>query len=889
MIAFRCRKHRQPLQRLWQVTLDREGRPSGRTLEGVPRDGALTSGGWRREERSLTAGLYCQTCLHDGDTSPIPDYDEQDLADAGLLDTPHIGLSAADFILESTWAKIEQEFGHLVVATRDRAEGLPSFDGSMRTDPRLHASIRESLFDRVLGGGNLWTHQATAIDAALAGHDTMVETATASGKSLTYWVPVLNEVMRDPNATALYLAPLNALVEDQLQAVERFGMDPPIRHTKPGTFDHAIRRLRLGPRTVLVARYDGTIQDQDVRRRIRGGRPQVLVTNPDMLHRSMLPHHAGAWSHMFSNLSYIVLDELHVYRGMFGANFANVLRRVLRLARHHGRKPQILACSASIGNPRELFTAVTGRTQPVIIPAAASGAPVHRQRRVVLDLRRGEDAMSTVAKDLVVASVGKERARTIAFMRSIPEVDQVHRYVTGELARRMKGIGRQTVREYKREIPPDEKAQVTADLRSGATLGVISTTALQLGIDIGELSVCVVCKFPGSKAAFFQQGGRVGRRGESLVLFIADESPLDQHFARRPEELLDAMSEVVYLNPDHRETVLQHLWCAAEELPFDAKRDAEFWGPDVALLYQELMERGRSAGREVFVLGRPGERAREVDIRSLGFEAIVRDEGGREVAKPDVLRAMRRFHKYARFQIQERAYEVTRLSINWNEQTAEATARALDRLDYSTASILRTECTIREATVTLVGNDGAQLERGDVRFIVQVDGYYKIPTNVSDTPQYQPLGKAAPPRHELDTSALWISGPAGWLDDIAVADRLPSVKSATESLRISAALLSCTDPDDIVVHTEPETADAAFRLFLADNAPGGNGLTEQLFGQPGLLLEGALRILTDCPHCKDRPESRGCPCCVTTTWGDEQDVCRSGGIAMLRRLRESLS
>ena len=171
-----------------------------------------------------------------------------------------------------------------------------------------------------------------------------------------------------------------------------------------------------------------------------------------------------------------------------------------------------------------------------MIPASASGAPLHRQRRVVLDIASADEAMPTVAKNIMVKAVGDLKARTIAFMRSISEVDQVYRYVTGDLGRAIKGISKTAVREYKREIPPDEKAKVTADLRAGATLGVISTTALQLGIDIGDLAVCVVCKFPGSKAGFFQQAGRVGRRGDSLVFFLADESPLDQHFVRRPEE-----------------------------------------------------------------------------------------------------------------------------------------------------------------------------------------------------------------------------------------------------------------------------------------------------------------------------------------------------------------
>jgi DEAD/DEAH box helicase domain-containing protein len=329
----------------------------------------------------------------------------------------------------------------------------------------------------------------------------------------------------------------------------------------------------------------------------------------------------------------------------------------------------------------ELFTALTGRERPTLVRAQESGAPVRRQKRVVLDPARGDIGLPALAKDLMVKIVGQQRARTITFMRSIPEVDQVYGYVAGELKRQHKGVSPKTVREYKREIPSEEKAEVTADLRTGATLGVISTTALQLGIDIGDLSVGLVCKFPGSKAAFMQQAGRVGRSGESLILFVADSSPLDQHYVARPEELLDGPPEVVFLNAHHRETVLKHLWCAAEELALDPQRDAKYWGPSIQDLIDELATQPgmTKQGREVLVLGKKkGQKAREVNIRSMGFECSVYDAKRSLVAKPDVLRAMRRYHKYARFRIQDDAFEVTQLSINWNNKEAEASAKKLE-------------------------------------------------------------------------------------------------------------------------------------------------------------------------------------------------------------------
>ncbi len=888
MISFRCRKHRQPIQELWQVAKDGSHGRAGRPLAGNFKEG-LTPGGWTKEDRKLVPGLYCQRCLTDGDKSPIADYDEQDLADAGLLDTPHVGQGAGDFQLDVAWKTLSKPLSKLVVATRDRKPSPAKIDKRLRTDSRLHADLRTALYDRVLAGGDLWSHQASAIDGGLDGKDVVVETATASGKSLCYWVPVLNELLQDHSATALYIAPLNALVEDQLQAVERFGSDSPT-HSKPGSYAHYARTVRIGSQSILVARYDGTLKSPEIRRAIRDNGPRVLVTNPEMLHRSIIPHHGKAWLSFVSNLRYLVLDEMHVYKGMFGANFANILRRLFRLTAHYGREPQIIGCSASIGNPEALFRALTGRDKPTLVSAADSGAPHYRQRRAILDLAKAEEVLPTVAKEIVVTTVGDMKARTIAFMRSISEVDQIYRYVTGELSRSVKGISKTTVREYKREIPPEEKAKVTADLRSGATLGVISTTALQLGIDIGDLAVCLVCKFPGSKAAFFQQAGRVGRRGDSLVLFLADESPLDQHFVRRPEELLDAPSEVVYLNPDHRQTVMDHLWCAAEELPFDLKRDSKFWGKNLDQLLKDLVATGKTQGRDVLVLsGKAGERAKDVDVRSLGFECVIRDESGREVSRPDVLRAMKRFHKYGRFQVQDQVYEVLRLSINWQEKEAEGTARRLDKLDYTTSSVVKTECAICGTEDTLAGKGGVKLERGPVRFTELVDGYYKIPAGGAEKATYQPLGKAAPPRRELDTHGLWFSAPAGWLGEIAADDRLPSVRTISESLKTAAGLMCSTDPDDVGVHVEEDPQGLAFRVFLADDAAGGNGLTHEVFYQAVRLIDGALMILEECPHCKKNAASRGCHACVTTAWGAEEDVCRIGGISILKKLKKALS
>jgi len=374
-----------------------------------------------------------------------------------------------------------------------------------------------------------------------------------------------------------------------------------------------------------------------------------------------------------------------------------------------------------------------------------------------------------------------------------------------------------------------------------------------------------------------------------MVILIADDSPLDQHFVLRPEELLDSTAEVVYLNPDHPDVVLAHLRCAAEELPIDEVRDAEFYGSTLPSLLKTLAERKdmKPDGREVLVLETRGKAAAEVNIRALGFECVVRDEGGAEVAKPDVLRAMRRFHKYARFQIQDQAYEVTRLHLDWNRKHAEATARRIERLDFSTASLIKTECKPIKATEEYRLTNGLEFIRGSVRFKIGVESYYRIPTGSGD-PEYQPLGAAAPPHYELDTLGFWFSIPRSLFAGVTAEDVSASAQTAMIAMKIATALLCSTDPDDVGTYLESENTYGPIRFYLADTEPGGNGLTDQVFVLPRELLDATLRILEDCPNCSKDKSSRGCARCVTTPWGDNRSVCRSGAIAVLREIRKRM-
>ena len=375
MIPLRCKSHKQPVQRLWQVARAPGGIPAGRSIEGAWAENTQRPGAWIKEARALSPGIYCQLCLESGLKTPMPDYDEADIKAAGLNDPPHIGLKASEFSADRAWAIVEKEYRSLIVAKRERPAAPARYDRTLREDKRLDPRMREALYDRLLQGGDLWSHQALAIDAALEGKDVVIETATASGKSLCYWVPIFNSLVSNEKATALYIAPLNALAEDQMRSIERFSRRPPPSSLRP--WDHYTRSVDVGATPILVARYDGSTSPQSqLRTRIRKAQPRVLVTNPDMLHYGILPHHDKLWIEFFRNLRFIVIDELHVYKGMFGTHFANVLRRVLRIVKSYGGKPQIIACSASIGNPLDLFKAVAGRPSPILVAASANGAPL---------------------------------------------------------------------------------------------------------------------------------------------------------------------------------------------------------------------------------------------------------------------------------------------------------------------------------------------------------------------------------------------------------------------------------------------------------------------------------------------------------------------------------
>ncbi|MBN1265785.1 MAG: DEAD/DEAH box helicase [Anaerolineales bacterium] len=445
--------------------------------------------------------------------------------------------------------------------------------------PAHYAPFPESL-DLVLirileeqGTTPLYTHQAEAVKAALSGQNVVIETGTASGKTLCYTLPVLQMLLADRDARALYLFPTKALAQDQSAALAGFQ-----RSLAPG-------------QTVTAATYDGDTP-QSQRRRIRED-VRILITNPDMLHLGILPHHTR-WVDFFENLRWVVIDELHVYRGIFGSNVANVLRRLRRLCRFYGSDPKFILTSATIANPKELAEKLI--EQPaVLVSADLDGSPRAEKQIIVynppvVDQALGIRRSYTLEATRIAGQFLEAKVQTVVFARARLTTEIVLGYLRDTAV--SAGLEPDKVRGYRGGYLPLERREIENGLREGSVLGVVATNALELGVDIGQLGAAVVAGYPGTIASLWQQTGRAGRRSElSAAVLVASAAPLDQFIALHPRYMFERSPEAGLINPDNIAILLRHLRCAAFELPFNRQ---EKFGPENLLpeLLDFLVEEG---------------------------------------------------------------------------------------------------------------------------------------------------------------------------------------------------------------------------------------------------------------------------------------------------------
>jgi DEAD/DEAH box helicase domain-containing protein len=554
----------------------------------------------------------------------------------------------------STLLDEAREDGRLV---REAGEG-PGEASPVEIPAELHPDVVAGL-DRV-GIEQLYSHQAQALTSAWE-RTTIITTGTASGKSLCFNLPTLDALCRDAFSRALYLYPTKALAQDQARALNAFGLTKQVR---PAIYDGDTPRDARG----------------DIRRRAN-----VVLTNPDMLHVGILPHH-GAWERLFSHLRIVVVDEAHVYRGVFGSHVANVLRRLLRVAAAYGSDVRVLLTSATIANPLELAERLTGLDDIGLIDG--DGSPTPRRQIAMWNPPLTDEAIGARRSAIgeaaeLLARLVREGARCICFMKSRKGVELLARMVREDLQRSDPDLA-ERVAPYRAGYTSQQRRELETRLVNGELRAVITTDALELGIDIGELDAAVVVTFPGTVAALRQMWGRAGRRGKGLAVYVAGEDALDQFFCRHPDEFLERAVEAAILDHESAQIHQAHLLCAAYEGPLEGS-DAEFFGPrweahaealvSAGLLRKRVAGRGagdtqtdrtRGGGRETYVLRRPDDYpAAKVSLRSSSPDsfAIVDVSSGELLGQTEAARAHSTIHDGAIYLHQGRSYEVRELDL----------------------------------------------------------------------------------------------------------------------------------------------------------------------------------------------------------------------------------
>ncbi len=596
-------------------------------------------------------------------------------------------------------------------------------------DVTLSPQIRQALAAR--GITSFYRHQAEAIDAALRGENVVVATGTASGKTLAYNVPVLETLLAEPVAQALYIFPTKALAHDQVAEANVL--------------------INGGSLPIRVHSYDGDTP-RGQRRQVRNV-PGVVVTNPDMLHAGILPYHTG-WRQLFANLRFVVVDEIHTYRGVFGSHVANVLRRLRRLCHFYGSDPLFICSSATIANPREHAERLV-ELPFTLVDEAANGAPQGEKHFILynpplideeLGMRRSSVLM---AKDAAAAFLDKD-IQTVVFARARQTVELLLGYLRDEMSYR--GRDPESIAGYRGGYLPLERRAIEQGLRHGEVRGVVATNALELGVDIGQLSAAVLTGYPGSIASTWQQAGRAGRRNAlSAVIMVASSNPIDQYICQHPRFLFGRSPEHALLNPDNPRILTRHLLCAAFELPFREGEAFGGYGP-VDDLLQLLEEAGAvHHTRQQFHWLGAGAPASDVSLRTSGSDTVVIQtvgDGSPEViGQLDLESVPFLAYEGAVYMHQARTYIVEQL--DWEKRLALVSPAEVDY--YTRAAVGSTVRRLAPEAETFAGD--LLRAYGDVLVVSKASGYRLVKRYSHETLGY---GDIDLPEVELDTSGYWL-------------------------------------------------------------------------------------------------------------------------------------
>lgn len=668
----------------------------------------------------------------------------------------------------------------------------------------------------------LYSHQALAMNIIRAGRDVVVTTPTASGKTLIYNLPFLERHLSDPEATALYLFPLKALAQDQKKSLEGLTIHWP------------------GEARPTVALYDGDTPDYQ-RAKIRKNPPNVLITNPEMLHLGILPYHEN-WTTFLASLSFIVLDEAHIYRGIFGAHMAGVLQRLARVCRRYNANPVHILCTATVGNPGQLGQLLLGSSTPPAV-VSESGAPRGRRHMIMMDPL---ESPSSLVIQLLKGAL-RRGLRTIVYCRSRRMTELISLWASQKA-----GEYRDRISAYRAGFLPEERREIEARMASGQLLAVVSTSALELGIDIGSLDVCILVGYPGSIMQTLQRGGRVGRKGqESAVILVGGEDALDQFFIRNPEEFFRRPPENAVLNPDNSVILSRHVECAASEIPL--QKDEEWMRrPSVQNEVRALQEEGKllesADGKEWLAARRRPQR--DVSLRGSGTTFQIVDTEKNVIGEIDAHRAFRETHEGAVYLHHGRSYVISKLDMG-------------ERIAYAVPREVKWHTNVRSSKSTeilSVYTEGRVFNMpvrfGRLRVTDQITGYER---RLNGSMQLMDIMPLEMPAQVFETEGLWFVIP----DEIRhrVEDNFYHFMGSIHALEhVSIGLmplLIMADRNDlggISIPLHPQVGSAA--VFVYDGLPGGAGLTAGAFPRLDDLIFGVRQTLMTCP-CLN-----GCPSCV---------------------------
>ena len=778
--------------------------------------------------------------------------------------------------------------------------------------PAQYAPFPEALDPRLKGAlatrgiSQLYTHQAASIGHALAGRNAVVITPTASGKTLCYNAPVLHAILQDPSSRALYLFPTKALAQDQLAELQALceSID------------------RASGEQIGVFTYDGDTP-QDARRTIRS-RARLVLSNPDMVHSGILPHHPR-WAKLFENLRYVIIDELHAYRGVFGSHLGNVLRRLRRVCRHYGSNPVFLCSSATIANPRELAERLVEQPFELV---DQSGAPRGEKFFVfvnppVVNQQLGIRRSYLSETRRIASEFLKRNLQLIVFAQSRLATEILTTYLKDDF----EGVpgAPERIRGYRGGYLPNRRREIEKGLREGTVRAVVSTNALELGIDIGALDVSVMAGYPGTIAATWQRAGRAGRRASrSAAVMVASSAPLDQFVVRNPSYFFDASPERALIDPDNLHILVDHIKCAAFELPFTV---TETFGRHnlqeiLGILAEQGLVHQSGASADLDTPAAPDSQwtwtsesypADAVSLRSVSSDNFVIVDTTREtrvIGETDFTSGPATLHPKAIYIVEGKLYQVEKLDFEGRK----AFVREID-CDYYTDAITYTKVTPIDAFATETGQDVARgfpasarddVERatarlaeapearrrqpsgrthGEVHVVSRVVGFKKIKFYTNENVG---SGELDLPEQQMHTTAYWLTVPASTMAQLPYAsdDRRDGIVGLAFAMRQMAQLLLMCEKHDIGISIDTGAADGVEsspihpqKIFVYDNYPGGIGFSEPLFRMHRELLEGTQRLIAEC-SCEN-----GCPGCVGPV-GNTGALAKAAALRILDRLIE---